>query len=90
MNNKGLKKVILLLVFLTALVPMTSFAGNRGGGRPEGPPPEAVEACEGKSVGDSVQFEGRRGDKIEATCKEIDGQIVAFPNDAPKGGPGRG
>lgn len=89
MKNMGLKKAILLLVILTVLLPASAFASGRGGGRPQGPPPEAIAACEGKSVGDSVEFEGRRGDTVEATCKEIEGQIVAFPNNMPEGGPGR-
>jgi hypothetical protein len=39
-----------------------------GGGPPGGgPPAEAVDACEGKSVGDACEFEGRRG-LVQGTC----------------------
>jgi len=79
----------LLLVVLT-LLPVNSFAsgqrGQRGQGRPQGPPSEAIEACQDKSAGDSVTFKGRRGETIEATCQERDGQLAAVPNDAPERG----
>ena len=46
------------------------------------PPPEAIKACEGKSEGDTVSFEGRRGETLEGICTMIDDQLVAAP---PKG-----
>lgn len=51
--------------------------------RPDGPPPEALTACEGQSAGSKVTFAGRNGEDIEATCQEYNGKIVAVPNDAP-------
>jgi len=48
-----------------------------------GPPPEAISACKGKEVGDAIAFSGRNGENIEAVCKEIQGQLVAAPDNMP-------
>ncbi len=87
MKSKGIKEVILVMALLS-LVPMTALAGNNNGqdGRRQGPPPEAIEACEGKQAGDSVEFTGRRGETLKATCEERDGQLVAVPENMPRGG----
>ena len=66
---------------LLVLMPLTACGkGNDRGGRPQGPPPEAIEACEGKAVGDAVSFTGRRGESLEATCQEYEGQLIAVPD----------
>lgn len=76
--KKGLK--VMTVFTLLALMPMTACGkGNDKGGRSQGPPPEAIEACEGKSPGDSVSFSGRRGETLNATCEEVEGQLVAVP-----------
>ncbi|WP_435237666.1 hypothetical protein ACR30L_08955 [Psychromonas sp. PT13] len=51
----------------------------------QGPPPEAITACEGKSAGDSADFEGRNGDSITGTCEEINGQLILRPDNPPNG-----
>ncbi|KXI30275.1 hypothetical protein [Paraglaciecola hydrolytica] len=51
------------------------------------PPPEAIKACEGKSEGDTVSFETRRGDTLEGTCKKIEEQLVAVPANGGRQGP---
>ncbi len=66
--------VVMMVVMLSA----TAYA-KRGGGREQGPPPEAIKACEGKQEGASVTFTGRRGESLSATCKMVDGQLVAVP-----------
>ena len=80
MKNSKAKSIICLLV-LVSLIPVASWAsGNDGKGqRRNGPPPEAFEACEGKDVGDSVEFTGRRGETLTATCEERNDQLVAVP-----------
>jgi hypothetical protein len=79
MNRSILVKVVCMMV-LASVVPMTSWAyGEKSKGDRKGPPPEAIEACEGKSAGDSVEFSGRRGEKLSATCEERRGQLVAVP-----------
>ncbi len=87
-QNKKIKgAIILFTLVLPSLVVISACSGAKnggGGGGPQGgPPPEAITACEGKSVGDTASFKGRRGETLEATCKEIDGQLVAFPEGAP-------
>ncbi len=58
-----------------------------GGGRPPGPPPEAVQACAGKSEGAQVSFSGRNGESFSGVCRSIDGQLAAMPAGmAPPGG----
>ncbi len=86
MNKQGLVKVV-LVVALLGLTPMSGWAAGQDGSREgrKGPPPEAFAACEGKAAGDSVEFSGRRGENIEATCQEKDGKLVAVPKNRPEG-----
>lgn len=70
------KKVSTALLILLGLSQSTWSMPPKG----NGPPPEAIEACEGKSEGDSVSFETRRGDILEGTCRTIEEQLVAVPN----------
>jgi len=74
----SLVSLICLFMFLG-----TTFAqqkpqqqSQRGGG---GPPQEAIDACDGKNDGDSVTFVSLRGDSITGTCQDIQGQMVAVP-----------
>jgi hypothetical protein len=80
MKNRRMKVIICLFV-LASVVPVASWAyGNDGEGkRRKGPPQEAIEACQGKQVGDSVEFTGRRGETLTATCEERRDQLVAVP-----------
>ncbi len=70
------------LVTLMAMISINATASNDSDKRP-GPPPEAFAACKGKEVGDAVTFSGRNGEKLEAVCKEIQGQLVAAPDNMP-------
>ncbi|BCR06310.1 hypothetical protein DESUT3_33790 [Desulfuromonas versatilis] len=84
--KQSAKFKLALITGLICLMPMVAFAADQQGqGRPKGPPPEAIAACEGKSAGDSVEFTGRRGDTLKATCQEVEGQLVAVPDNAPQG-----
>ncbi|MBW2474940.1 MAG: hypothetical protein JRE56_10160 [Deltaproteobacteria bacterium] len=80
MKNSKMNSMICLLI-LVSLIPITCLAyGNDGEGkRLKGPPPEAFEVCEGKQAGDSVEFAGRRGETLTATCEERNDQLVAVP-----------
>jgi len=79
--KKSKTKVIICLLVMVSLVPVVSWAsGNDGKGkRRNDPPPEAFEVCEGKAAGDSVEFTGRRGETLTATCEEQNDQLVAVP-----------
>ena len=43
------------------------------------PPPEAIEACKGKSEGTTVQFTTSRGDTLKGVCKQFEGVLAAMP-----------
>jgi len=89
--------VILLSSFTLLLVLLSSFtllvistphalANERPQGSSDrrGPPPEAFEACEGLSAGDSANFEGRNGDLISGTCEnDRDDKLVLRPDSPP-------
>ena len=67
--------------------------GPPGRGRRGEPPPEAYAACKDKSEGDKVEITTPWGDKMTATCKLMDGKLVALPEGGPqdhgKPSPGR-
>ena len=54
-------------------------AASAPGGQPPGPPPEAVEACKGKTEGTSVSFKGRQGETFSGTCQLANGVLAARP-----------
>jgi len=70
-----------LKILLAATCILGSFyaAAQQGREAPNGPPPEAIEACEGKSEGETVSFETRRGDTLTGVCQYIEEQLVAVP-----------
>jgi two-component system, OmpR family, heavy metal sensor histidine kinase CusS len=45
-----------------------------------GPPPEAYQACEGKSAGNSAQFINPRGEILKGICEEENGKLVLRPD----------
>lgn len=80
MNNFRQVKVTVILALLV-LMPLTACAESNSRDRkgPQGPPPEAIQACEGKQEGDAVSFKGRRGETLNATCSMVEEQLVAVP-----------
>lgn len=87
--NKQRMITMMLATTLLGLVSMTSFGAedSRKQGPHQGPPPEAIEACKDKQVGDEVGFAGRKGETLEAICQERDGKLVAMPTSMPDHGP---
>lgn len=82
MSDSKMFRAINTMLILVTLSAVPACAGsNRPGGRDgrQGPPPEAFTACENKSEGDSVTFEGRDGESLTATCTIINDQLVAVP-----------
>ena len=56
-------------------------------GEHRGPPPEAYQACAGKSAGNTAQFVNPRGDMVSGTCEaDPDGKLVLRPEGGPRGG----
>ncbi len=88
MNKQKLIKLVLIWCCLF-LLPLSSIAASKDNQSrpPHEPPPEAIAACEGKSVGESVEFTGRWGESVEATCQEKDGKLVAVPDNMRGDGP---
>ncbi|PKN11609.1 MAG: hypothetical protein CVU69_11535 [Deltaproteobacteria bacterium HGW-Deltaproteobacteria-4] len=87
MKKTHLIKVALIVGLISVMPMYASAAANQGQGRPsKGAPPEAIAACKDKSAGASVEFKGREGETLEATCQEKDGQMVAVPKNMPQGG----
>jgi hypothetical protein len=74
--------LLLMGSFSTVVCALDGPLGRRGG---MGLPPEAIEACKEKSEGTSVEIATPRGDKLKATCKQMDGQLVAVPEGSFKG-----
>ncbi|MCP5205887.1 MAG: hypothetical protein H7A01_01665 [Hahellaceae bacterium] len=71
--------IISALALLT-LFSTTSYAQPpQEQGRRGAPPQEAIDACEGQEVDVAVSFVTPRGDTLNATCKLINGQLVAVP-----------
>jgi len=70
------------ILALVAVIPAAgfAFAGHWGGGKHKGPPQEAIDACEGMSEGDAVQFPTPRGDTVSGICREIRGGLTAVPD----------
>lgn len=64
---------IALTIFVSGMA-MGQNAPPPGGGERSGPPPEAVEACEGKAVADICSMVSRRDNK------KVGGQCIATPD----------
>lgn len=83
MKSQKMVTGCIALMIVAMLSVVTACADSKRGGGPgkgmQGPPPEAIEACEGKVEGDSVTFKGRRGESLTATCELVDDQLVAVP-----------
>lgn len=80
-NKRKLIILFTALVFINAMG-NTVFAQDSGR-RPQGPPPEAYTACEGKSAGDTAEFESPHGDTVTGTCEEQGDQLVLRPDNPP-------
>ena len=71
---------------VSASVSCAAGPGDRG--RPQGPPPEAIEACADLAEGDACSFTGRRNDEITGTCiapPDGDGGLACAPEGGPPG-----
>jgi hypothetical protein len=72
-SGSFVRRVGVAAVLLGLLVPVAALAqsrGGRGSGGHHGPPPEAIEACEGRSDGSSCSV-AIHGDSLDGTCRVI-------------------
>lgn len=85
--NRLVWKLAVGVLVAAGTMPVAAGASNGpGGGRPpQGPPPEAYTACKEKTEGDSVTLTTPRGDTIKATCRTINGQLAAVPEEMRSG-----
>lgn len=66
-------------------MPSEGPQGPNGDGKLKGPrpmPKEAIEACNGKTIGETCSFKGRKNDNVEGTCRtppQTEGQVVCVP-----------
>ncbi len=77
-----------IVIALLAIFIAFSSLGNEAfaqqqGRRHQGPPPEAYTACEGKSEGDTAEFESPRGDTVTGTCVLEGDRLVLRPDNPP-------
>lgn len=85
MERIGCKITVTMIAILLAVPAAGWDSTDSMGGDRQGrdqrmkPPPEAYTACEGKSEGASVRVTTPDGKTIEATCRSLDGQLVAAP-----------
>ncbi len=73
--------LFLCLLFLaggSAFGNQTDPGGNSRNER-RGPPPEAYQACQGKSAGSVSQFVDSRGETLKGTCEDENGRMVLRP-----------
>ena len=71
--------VLLASCAITHVFVRDAFSQGRGM-RGHGPPPEAYEACEGKSVGDEAEFVNPRGETVTGTCEQRGDQLILLPD----------
>ena len=84
------KKTFISIVLLGIFIAFGSI-GNEAlaqqqGRRHQGPPPEAYTACEGKSEGDTAEFESPHGDTVTGTCEMEGDRLVLRPDNPPPHG----
>jgi hypothetical protein len=80
--NSNCIKIMAAAVAIVGLFSAVCVASGGSGERGErrGPPPEAVEACKGKSEGTAVEFTNRGGEIMKGTCRQTEGQLAAMPD----------
>ncbi len=83
----------MIITLMTAIIVFSSMGNTvfakKSDRRHHGPPPEAYTACEGKSVGDTAEFESPRGDTVTGSCVQQGDQMVLRPDNPPPGHRGR-
>ena len=82
--SKKLYKISIVFVLLAICAITNVFVrdacSQETGIRRHGPPPEAYEACEGKSTGDEAELITPRGETVTGTCEEEGDQLVLRPD----------
>lgn len=74
--------------FATTFITILAMAADMpppppNGEHRKGPPPFAIEACKGQSVGSTVSFKSPDGKIFKGVCREFDGTLAAMPEHPP-------
>ncbi len=83
--------LIAVTAFTATFITILAIAADMpppNGEHPKGPPPFAIEACKGRSVGSTVSFNGPDGKTFKGVCREFDGTLAAMPDHPPGHGGG--
>ncbi len=78
------KATICLLTSLSLILGAGTVFAQQNEQR-QGPPQEAIDACDGKGDGDKVEFETRGGKTVSGACREHNGEIFAIPGNGQQG-----
>jgi len=70
---------------LIALLLCASAQANPGQQRRPGPPPEALEACNGKAAGTAVEMRTPRGETVKGVCRMVMIPDQHQPDNRPSG-----
>ena len=81
-TNPYEKGIMQAISFILALL----FIASSTAAQPPGPPPEAFEACTGKSSGSECRFSAPHGTLIGSCRRMREPQLVCVPAGAPHGG----
>jgi Spy/CpxP family protein refolding chaperone len=86
MKQNSLKKTVGLAAVIFLLPTLAMAYGGLGKGKGQyGPPQTAIDACDGKNTGDTVEFLNRRNVSISGTCQEDNGMLIAMPEEGHRG-----
>ena len=77
--------ITLFVIFIAVMAFGNDASSQETRRRRHGPPPEAFNACEGKSVGDTAEFVSPRGDTVTGTCEQQGDRLVLRPDNPPGG-----
>jgi hypothetical protein len=78
------RKIMKALTLLTLLLCSSAYADQDQHRRP-GPPPEALEACNGKAPGSAVEMRTPRGDTVKGVCRMVLVPDQDQPSNRPNG-----
>jgi hypothetical protein len=74
------KNMIVAIGLLLLVATAAEAYGDRDEGRRR-PPQVALDACSGADPEASCNFEGRRGDTLNGTCRAIEEELACVPDD---------
>lgn len=80
---------LLVSFLICALLSPPAFSQLVSGQERNGPPIEAIEACENLTEGESCSFSNRKGKNITGTCTIKEEILVCYPEKKSREGRGR-